>query len=297
MQNFIMRPYRAISLRMSLFLLVCLLASCSALRLGYASGDTFVYWWLNSYVDFTDEQKPWVKAHIDNLFTWHRKTQLRDYAQLLSQIQQRLQGKVTPADVQTDYASLKKRALTVLDKALPQLTDLALSLQPQQIAHLEKKFVSNNESYRKDYLRGSLEDRQLFRYKKVMKQAEYWFGNFSAQQEAQIRAASDARPLNNDVWMAERVRRQQELLRILRKIQAERPSKETTAALLREYIERSFDNFTYAENKAFFDGSRDGMAQMTAVIVNVATPAQKAHALKRVQNWVDDCQALAAKAS
>jgi hypothetical protein len=280
-----------------LFLLACLLAGCSALRLGYANGDTFLYWWMNGYIDFTDEQKPWVKVRIDNLFAWHRKTQLASYAQLLAREQQRLQTRVTPADVQTDYAELKKQAMLVLDKALPDLTDLAMSLQPQQIAHLEKKFASNNDSYRKDYLRGDVEDRQQFRFKKVMKQAEYWFGDFSAQQEAQIRAASNARPLDNDLWMAERLQRQQELIRILRKIQTEHPSREVVSGLLRGYIERSFEHFLYAEHKAFFEASRDGTVQMVALIVNIATPAQKTFAIKRAQKWIEDCRSLAAKAA
>jgi len=292
-----MRPYRDLLQKTFLILLVCLVAGCSALRLGYASGDTFVYWWLNSYVDFTHDQKPWVKAHIDRLFDWHRKTQLKDYAQLLAQVQQRLQrGSATPAEIHGDFAAVRKRVALVLDKAAPELTDLALNIQPDQIAHLEKKLASNSEKYRKEYLQGTVEDRQLLRYKKVMNQAEYWFGNFSAQQEAQIRAASDARPLNYDVWMAERMRRQQEMIAMLKKIQKERPSREAVAAMLREFTARSLENFTYAENKDFFDKSTDGMAQLVAVIVNVATPAQKANAVKRLQKWIDDCYSLAEKA-
>ena len=295
MQNFIMRPYRDFALRASLFLLACLLAGCSALRLGYANGDTFVYWWLDGYVDFTEEQKPWVKAHIDGLFDWHRKTQLRDYAQLLSHIQGRLQTNATPADIQDDFTVMRKRAAQTLEKAVPELTDLALSLQPHQIAHLEKKFAANNDKYRKEYLQGTLDDRQRLRFKKVMKQAEYWFGNFSPEQEAQIRAASDARPLNYDIWMAERQRRQQEMIRMLRKIQAEKPTREAVSQMVRDFVSRSLDNFTYAEHKAFFDASTDGMAKMVAVIMNVATPAQKAHASKRLQKWIEDCNALAAR--
>lgn len=299
MQNFITQPARAFALRLSVFLLACLLAACSAVRLGYASGDTVTYWWLNGYVDFTDAQKPWVRERIDTLFAWHRQTQLRDYARLLAHFQQRMQGsgKVMPADMHADYAEIRKRTMQVVDKALPALTELALSLEPRQIEHLEKKFASNNESFRKDYLRGSAEDRQAFRFKKVMQHAEYWFGNFSEQQEAQIRAASDARPLNNELWMAERVRRQQELLRLLKKIHAEHPSRETVSAMLRNYAVASFDYFTYEENKAFFDGTRDGMAQMVATVVNIATPEQRAHAVKRLQKWIEDFQLMAAKAS
>lgn len=295
MQNFNMWTYRSFLAKWSVFLFACLLAGCSAIRLGYANGDTVMYWWLNSYVDFTNEQKSWVKADIDDFMAWHRKTQLNDYAQWLTQLQQRIQQPVTPEEVMGDYAATKKRIMLVVDKALPQLTNLAMDLQPEQIAHLEKKFASNNEDYRKEYLRGSLEDRQLFRFKKVMKQAEYWYGDFNMEQEAQIRAASDARPLNNELWAAERKLRQQELLRILRKIQAEHPSREAVSAMLRQYIERSFDNFSYAENKEFFDNTRSSASDMVAVIANVATPAQRTHAVKRLQAWIDDCKTLAVR--
>jgi hypothetical protein len=295
MQKFIMQPYRALVLRYGIFLFACVLAGCSALRLGYANGDTVTYWWLNSYIDINEEQKPWVRQDIERLFTWHRKTQLGDYAQYLEQVQQRLQHPVKPDDLMQDYAGIKKRSLVFIDKALPELTRLAMDLQPEQIAHLEKKFASNNEAYRKEYLKGNLEDRQLFRFKKVLKQAEYWFGNFTSEQEAQIRKASDARPLDNELWAEERRQRQQELLRILRKIQSDKPSKEAVSAMLRQYVERSFDNFTYAEHKDFFDGMRNGSANMVAVIANVATQEQREHARERLQKWIDDCRALAAK--
>jgi hypothetical protein len=288
-----MRSKSVFSARAVLFLAALLLAGCSALRIGYANGDTFIYWWLNGYVDFTDEQKPWVKAHIARLFEWHRKTQLRDYAQLLDQIQQRIQrGSTTPAEVREDFNAIRKRAALVLEKAVPELTDLALAMQPQQIVYLDKKLASNNEKYRKEYLQGNVDDRQQLRYKKVMKQAEYWFGNFSREQEARIRKASDSRPLDYDIWMAERVRRQQEMLRMLRKIQAEKPPREVVSKMIREFVARSLENFTYAEHKAFFDDSTEGMAQMIAVIVNMATPEQKAHAIQRIQKWIEDCNAL-----
>lgn len=295
MQKFIMPPYRAFLLRYGIVLCAFLLAGCSALRLGYANGDTVVYWWLNSYIDINEEQKPWVKQDIERLFAWHRKTQLNDYAQYLGQIQQRLQHPVKPEEMMQDYAGIRKRSMVVIDRALPELTRLAMDLQPEQIAHLERKFASNNEAYRKEYLRGNLEDRQLFRFKKVLKQAEYWFGNFSSEQEAQIRKASDARPLDNEIWAEERRRRQQELLVILRKIQSEKPAREAVSAMLRQYIERSFENFTYAAHKNFFDDTRAGSADMVAVIANLATQEQREHARERLQKWINDCRSLAAK--
>lgn len=299
MQNFSTRPWRSFVIKIGVFLLACLLASCSALRVGYSNGESVVYWWLDGYVDFQGDQKAWARNHIHNLFAWHRTTQLKDYAQLFAQAQQQLQHSrqhpITQDDVLADYAAIKQRAFLVIDKSLPQLADLALALQPQQIAHLEKKFASNNEGYRRDYLSGDLEYRQHFRFKRIMRQAEYWFGDFNSQQEAQIRAASNARPLNNEIWMAERLRHQQELIGILKKIRAEKPGREAAAAMLKKHAAAAFDLITYNENKAFFDALRDGNAQLVALIVNIATPAQKTHAVKRLQNLIDDCNTMAVR--
>ncbi|HEX7647219.1 MAG TPA: DUF6279 family lipoprotein [Noviherbaspirillum sp.] len=277
------------------FLLVSLLAGCSALRIGYANGETVAYWWLDGYADIDHDQKPWVKADIRNYFAWHRKTQLRDYAQLLSRTGQRLQQKVTPADVQADYLMLRQRAMLAVDHALPELADLALSLKPEQIAHIERKFASNNDTYRKDYLRGSLEDRQAFRFKKALKQAEYWFGDFSREQEAQIRAASNARPLNNEIWLDERRHRQQAILKLLRRIQAEQPSREAAIAMMREQLPQLFDFMPYNEHKEFFDASRDGTFRLVATVINIATPAQREFARRRLQKLIEDCNTMTAQ--
>jgi hypothetical protein len=293
MQDFIMRPCRAFTLTIFLLLCACLLAGCSALRLGYSNGESVAYWWLNGYVDFEADQRPWVTKHIANLFAWHRNTQLDEYAELLTHTQQQLQHNVTQADVLNQYEALTKSAQVLVDQALPELTDLALALQPQQIAHLEKKFASNNDGYRKEYLRGDLEQRQLARYKKVMKQAEYWFGDFSREQQAQIRAASDARPLNNELRLALRLRRQQELIALLKKVQNEKLGREATMALLKDYVAGVFGQFGDKQHKAFYDASKDGSARMVTTIINIATPAQKAHAVKKLQRWIEDCHALA----
>lgn len=127
---------------------------------------------------------------------WHRKTQLKDYVEILRTGQKQLQGNITQADLMMDYSEIKQRTQALLLKAAPELADLARLLKPEQIAQMEKKFKSNNEDYRKKYLSGDQEKRQKLRYKKAMEQFELWFGGFSSEQEAIIRKASDARPLN-----------------------------------------------------------------------------------------------------
>lgn len=282
--------------RLFLLGITLLLAACSSLRLAYNHGDTLLYWWLDGYVDLDSDQKPWVRQDIDDFFQWHRKTQLRDYAQVLKTAQRQLQGAPTEADLLADYDDIRERTKLLLLKTLPQLAELARALRPQQIAQMEKKFASNNDTFRHKNMKGDREHQLAFRYDKAMDQFELWFGNFSHEQEVAIRQASDARPLDNALWLDERMRRQQAILALVRRVQREQLSQDATMALIRTLIEDNFARRDQSDRKDFFGEYDQGTAQLVLTVIRLATPAQKAHALKRMQGWIDDCNALAAQA-
>lgn len=280
-----------------LMLLIVVAAGCSSIRLTYDHGDTLLYWWLNAYVDLDSDQKAWVKQDIDKLFQWHRKTQLNDYAQFLAGAQKQLQAdKVTQADLLADYDDVMKRTQALLIRALPDLTDLARSLKPEQIEAMEKKFAKNNDEFRKKNMKGDAAKQQQFRYDKSMEQFELWFGSFSDEQEAQIRKASDARPLDNQLWLDERMRRQNAILAAVRKVQSEKLSKEATTAVLRDLINDSFGPSQHAGHEAFFESYKVGTAQLVLTVIKLANAEQKDHAIKRMQGWIDDFKGLAAEA-
>ena len=273
--------------------LLLLVAACSTIRFSYNHGDTLLYWWVDAYLDLESSQKASVKRDIDELFLWHRKTQLRDYAQLLATGQRQLAGNMTQADLVNDFRDIKNRTELLLFKALPELADLARSVKPEQIARMEKKFASNNDDFRKKFLRGDNEKRQKMRYEKSMEQLELWFGSFSREQEDKIRKASDARPLDNDIWLDERIRRQGRIIAMLNRIQKEKLSRDATIALIHQQVREIFDRFDAPDRKAFFDAYIDATAQMVLTAIRIATPAQKAHAQKRMQGWIDDFNTLA----
>lgn len=274
--------------------LMLTVAACSSIKFTYNNGDTLLYYWLNAYVDIDTDQSDWVKKDIDGLFQWHRTTQLKDYVQLLQNGQRQLAGNITQADLMANYREVRARSEKLAYKAVPDLADLALSLKPDQIETLEKKFASNNEKYRKKFMRGDAEARNKVRYKKAMEQFDLWFGNFSRDQEAALRKASDARPLDNEIWLEERMRRQQMILATLRKIHDQKLNRQATIPLVQNLVRDFFTRMDSPERKAFYDASVDGTTRMVMAAIRIATPEQKAHAQKRMQGWIDDFNALAA---
>jgi hypothetical protein len=272
-----------------------LLAACSSLRLAYNNADTLLYWWLDAYVDFDSEQKADIKQDIGEFFRWHRQTQLQDYVQFLQKAQRQLHANPTTADLTADYVDIRDRTEALLLRSAPDIAELALSLKPEQLAAMEKKFAKNNADFRKKNMKGDAEDQNKFRFKKSMEQFELWFGGFSDEQEAIIRKASDARPLDNALWLDERMRRQLKIMNLARKIMKEQPSKQVATQWVEELIRLGFDRFGIPERKAFFDGYTQSTLELVHTVVRISTPEQKAHAHKRMEGWIKDLNTLAAQ--
>jgi hypothetical protein len=276
-----------------LIAMLALAAGCSTIKFTYNHGDTLLYWWLNAYLDLDSDQSTWVKQDIDKLFQWHRQTQLHDYAGLLANMQRQLAGNPTQADLLSDYRDIKARTELLAFKALPELADVARSVKPDQIAQMEEKFTKNNEKFRKTYMSGDQDHQRKVRFEKSMDQLDLWFGPFAHDQLAILRKASDARPLDNDIWLQERKLRQQKIVALLRRVQQEKLNKEQTMAAIHDLLRDTFDRFEAPERKAFFDAYTDSTSTYILTAIRIATPDQKAHAQKRMQGWINDFNALA----
>lgn len=270
-------------------LLFGLLASCSTVRLGYSNGDTLLYWWLDGYVDFRSAQKSKVKSDISSLLNWHRSTQLPQYAQVLAQLQNRLAGNPGPAEVDAAMKQIEQMSQVVLLRAVPELTDLALSLDEAQLTYLARKFDKNNEEFRKKHMSEAPDKQAKIRFKKVMKEANDWFGSFSREQEDKIRQYADKRPQNYQFWMDERIARQKKILQLLAQLQRDHPSSEVAQGMVRQAILASYERPAQPERRAQFEAWNDTTAEMIVAIIRDATPEQKIHAHKKLQGWIEDC--------
>lgn len=280
--------------RLGALLLLVLLSSCSTVRIGYANGGSLLYWWLDGYVDFDSAQKPLVKRDINQLLLWHRKTQLPQYAQFLAQMQRQMQASPGHAEIEAGMHQIEQFSQATMLKAVPELTDLALSMNEAQILYLAKKFDKNNEEFRKKYMTDTPEAQQKTRFKKVMSELEDWFGGFSSEQEDAIRQYADKRPANYVFWMEERILRQQKILLLIRQLQQDKPGREAAQALVQKAVLASFEHPAQPERKAQFDAWNDSTIDMVVFVIKDATPKQKAHAHKKLQGYIDDCQYLLA---
>ena len=272
-----------------------LLSGCSALRIGYSQAADLAYWWLDGYADFDGEQTRRVRDALAQWFVWHRKTQLPDYAQLLVRAQAEVRGDTTPARVCEWQSELLKRAHTAFDQAAPAAAEWALSVTPQQIQHIERRYAKVNDEFRNDYLQEDPHERAEATTQRTVERAESLYGRLDDAQRARVAAAMARSPFDPELWLAERKLRQQEALQLLRKLNAEGASREQAQAALRVYVnqlERSPREAyrRYAERLVEFN------CAFAAGLHNSITPTQRRAAINKLSGWEGDARALAAQA-
>ncbi len=276
---------------------VLALAGCGGLlKVGYNNGDTTGLFMMNRYLDLSKEQKEFIKPRLRELLVWHRATQLPDYAALATELQQKAQQTITAGEVAALGEQSRRRAYTTINHAMLDMADITLRLTPANIKTLEDKFSENDEDFRKENLKVSVEKQQKARYDKTLDRVEEFYGSFNREQRAAIRRLSDARPLDNEVLFAERQRREQEIVALLVKVERDKPSRENVVAMLKAYADR-FERSPDPERRAFMDRLHQATDEMNAQIHNLATPQQRAKAAAKLQKLIDDFRSLSAEAS
>lgn len=271
-----------------------LAAACSQLQLGYNNADTVIAYALDSYLDLDDEQERLARERIEALHRWHRGTQLAGYAQLLDEAQKKVAGPVTAADVREFNAGIRRGLAAIGEQAAPDLAALALTLQPAQVDRLAGKLARDTTKARRELVRftgpASLEQR----VDSYVERAEEWFGTLTAAQRGMIRTSLAQRPGAQEAWMAERERRQQELVAVLARIRAEQPPAATAAAWLREYFAELAEPRD-PQRRAQLEAYRVENAELVASLVNSASPGQRAALAKKLRGYAADFETLAAK--
>jgi len=195
-----------------------------ALRLGYNQGPSLAFRWLDGYAEFDDAQSLRVRVALDEWFAWHRRTQLPDYADLLARAQTELPGSATAERMCAWSHDLRARFDTALERAVPALAEIMPTLSVAQLASIEKHYAAKNDEYRDDFLHRDPVKRKKAATQREIERAEDFYGRLDDAQRAFVVRSIAESPWDGDVAYAERLRRQQDLLTIVRQLAAKRAS-------------------------------------------------------------------------
>jgi hypothetical protein len=269
-----------------------LLAGCSAVRLVYNQGPTFAYWWLDGYFDFDAEQSALAREGLADWFAWHRATQLTDYAALLAKAQQQILQDITPADVCTWTDQMQQRIQLGYEQGVPVMARLLVSLKPDQVRHVERRYQKADAEFRDDFLQSTRTEQLEASNKRALSRAELVYGTLDEAQRKLLAQGVAASPFDPQGWLAERQARQREIVDNLRALQGRRNDVAGAEAALRTFASdaaasprpayRRYQQRLFAYN-----------CELVARLHNSTSPQQRRRGAERLKGWEDDLRALA----
>lgn len=270
---------------------VLALAACSAVKLGYNTLPDLAWWWLDGYVDFTEAQSPVVKTELKNLQAWHRANELPRLVDLLGRLEQLAPGPIPAQQACAVVKEVQDRMNVVADRAEPVVVSLATGLTPQQLRHLERKYRSNNESFNKDWIRLSPQEQKDKRFAEMLERVEMIYGSLDEPQRAVLRAGIAQSMYDPQRVLAERQRRQQDLLHTLRLVANPSLPPAEAHSLMRAYLDRAQHSPDLAY-RAWQDALLQEGCRIFAAVHESTTPAQRQQAVRRLRAYQRDLREL-----
>lgn len=289
-----MNKLRSPCLAALLLLALLLLQACSTVKLAYNQASTLLYWRLDSYLDFNDEQAPQVRAGLEQLLQWHRRQQLPQYAELLQRVRPMMAEPISAEQACTIVQQARELLDALPEPALAALHRLASDLSVEQLRHLERKQATGNLEWKQKWVDISAEQLASLRYEQVLSRSEMLYGSLDEAQKNAIRAGLASAVFEPQRSYAERLRRQQDLLQQLRRIQAEQLAPEPARALLRAWLKRVMVSPDPAYQRYQQAQIRESCTCF-ALLHKATTPAQRARAMQTLKNYEDDFRLLAAQ--
>jgi hypothetical protein len=272
------------------------LSGCSMLKLGYSQASPLVYRWLDRYVDFDDIQANRVRSALDEAMVWHRRSQLPDYVELLVRAEAEVVGDATPERMCAWGRELRGRIDPVLQYLAPTIAEVAQTLTPAQIAHIEKRYAGSNDEWREEHWQRDPKQRQRAAVKREIERAENFYGKLDEAQRELVARAVAASPFDPEVALAERQRRQQEVVALARRLREGGIGRDDAVAQVRGYLQR-LDQTPRESQRAYAERLAMHNCSFASELHNATSAAQRRAAAQKLKGYETDLRALIAEAA
>lgn len=273
-------------------LLLVLLTGCSAVQTGYNNAPTLLYWWLDGYIDFEDDQDRPVRESLEALQAWHRRQELPAYAELLQRLQQQAPEATTPTQVCTHLALARVHLQRLGEQSAEGLARLAPTLQAGQLRHLARQFEKHNQKWRGEWLDGTPAELRERRLERAVERYEDFYGRLNETQKTLLRQRIAASSFDARLAWAERLRRQQDILGVLQEHRGSDRPAHVKAEML-ALVQRSLEPVEPAARAQFESLLQEG-CQTIAALHNSASTAQRRRLAERLKGYETDLRALIA---
>ncbi len=278
---------RALRLLLTLIVLGAWVSGCTLTRFGYDMLPWLSMWQLDRHLDLDDAQRHLASKKLDALLAWHRQTQLPDYVRLLREAETQLGGAVEAQDIGRWRARVFELWNPVVDRLAPDLADLALTLRPAQIDRLDKRLSEGAHDLRRKYLEPGPQRRIEARAERWQERMDGFLGEVTSAQARELRRLAERYPSDEASWVEEREARGRDLVRLLRRIEHDKPSRERAIDWCRVYLADLWRSADQARRQRIEANNANG-DRLVAMMIQGASRSQRAHLLHKLRGYEDD---------
>ena len=199
-----------------LCLAAALACSCSRFKLAYSYADWLLLRQAHQYMVLNPDAEAALAAEIGAYHAWHRKEMLPAYAALCRKLARGFRGQERDEDnVAQATPMLSTLWSDTLEPMISPLAGALESMDEKGIARLEAAYAKDSARQRKLYLDDPA-GAQKRRIQKTLAYVEDFSGPLSPAQKEAIGALAAGIPMPYALWVADRERRKQELIAILK---------------------------------------------------------------------------------
>jgi hypothetical protein len=268
-----------------------LLAGGCSVKMLYNNADRFARWAANDYIQMDDAQEAYFTSEVSAIHYWHRTSELPRYADYLDTLPAQIDDGVDEAEVQGIFDTFYGWWDVLLDRSLPMVTELLMSLSDEQVARLPERLEKDNREFSEDELDTPVDEIQEDWAREYADTMSRFSGRLTRAQKDYLAAQSVRYVPQFALWADYRQRWQQDLLRLLKNDRREPKVFRERFLALTEHREAYYG----AELTAIFDANEALVREVTVWVLNHLTDEQRQRFGERVGDLADTFRELAAE--
>jgi hypothetical protein len=275
----------------ALWLALPFLQGCSAIKLGYQQLPTLSFWWLDSAISFNDIQTDRAKEALANVYRWHRGQELATYSDLLQRVSELSQNNLQASQVCSVWGEVQNLMDRSVRVAAVQAAPVVQLLGPRQLSHLARHLDKKNEDWDKEWLQGNANERLERRVDKTLERYRSFYGDLNPAQMALVKTQVSQSAWTPEWGRQERLRREQDLLSVLRQSSQGKATAAQTETNLLAVWQRAWSP-AQESNRAMAAQMAKQACDNLAQLHNTTTAEQRQRAARRMRAYEQDLRDL-----
>jgi hypothetical protein len=275
-----------IAVRLLVVLITFGMLSACAPTFAYRHADWLVLWKLDHYFDLTKDQKVFVRGRLKDLLAQHRYDALPVYERFLSDIKAKSSDGLNRPEIDWVFATYAQLRGDLFERIVADSTSFLTSVNDKQIHNLEDAFRDDLDKSER-LLKQKTDTRLANRAAETLERLKEWLGPLTGEQKQRISQLSRALPDMLRSRVEFQRSRQQEIVRLLRSTR--------DSHLISQHLEDWLlhpEKSNPPQYQRALEEMMNAVAEMALAIDGLITPQQRAHALAKLQDLINDIHAL-----